>query len=106
MMTKEQLRQCYERFKAWQQAPIRYANRSEGEVSCHNCRTMFKVNSCPVCGQRAGVERLGWKSIKDNISLIWGLDSRSLCYTLLLLLRPGYLLRDYISRRTKNRQLA
>jgi cbb3-type cytochrome oxidase subunit 3 len=46
------------------------------------------------------VGRVGWKSLKENIALLWGLDSRSLSYTLFqLLTRPGYLVRDYISGR-------
>ena len=47
-----------------------------------------------------GVGRVGWKSLKDNVALLWGMDSRSLGYTLFqLLTRPGYLVRDYISGR-------
>lgn len=65
---------------------------------CHNCGTEFSDNFCPRCGQRAEVGRVGWRSIRDNIALLWGLDSRSLGYTLVQLLgRPGYLVRDYIS---------
>jgi hypothetical protein len=41
---------------------------------------------------------VGWRSIRESITLLWGLDSRSLGYTLVQLLgRPGYLVRDYIS---------
>jgi hypothetical protein len=44
------------------------------------------------------VGRVGCNSIKDNIAILWGLDSRSLSYTIVQLLgRPGYLVRDYIS---------
>jgi len=43
---------------------------------------------------------VGWSSIKENIALLWGMDSRSFVYTLFqLLTRPGYLVRDYISGR-------
>ena len=67
---------------------------------CHNCGTEFADNFCPRCGQRAGVGRVGWSSISDNIAILWGLDSRSLFYTLVQLIgRPGYLVRDYISGR-------
>ena len=100
-MNKEQLRKYYHRFCHWQQAVPHYASRREGEVQhCHNCDNEFEGNFCPICGQRAEVGRVGWKSIKDNIALLWGMDSRSLGYTLLQLLgRPGYLVRDYISGR-------
>jgi hypothetical protein len=100
-MTKGQIREYYRRFCRWQQATPHYANRHEGEVQhCHNCDNDFDGNFCPICGQRAEVGRVEWKSIKDNITVLWGLDSRSLTYTLVQLLgRPGYLVRDYISGR-------
>ena len=98
-MNKELLRNYYHRFCRWQQAVPHYANRHEGEVQhCYNCDNDFSGNFCPICGQRAEVGRVGWKSIKDNVAILWGMDSRSLGYTLLQLLgRPGYLVRDYIS---------
>ena len=98
-MNKEQLIAYYHRFCRWQHEVPRYVNRHEGEVRhCHNCGTEFSDNFCPRCGQRAEVGRVGWRSIRDNIALLWGLDSRSLGYTLVQLLgRPGYLVRDYIS---------
>ena len=99
LMNKEQLIEYYPRFCRWQQAAPRYVNRHAGEVRhCHNCGTAFSGNFCPLCGQRAEVGRVGWNSIRENITLLWGLDSRSLTYTLVQLLgRPGYLVRDYIS---------
>jgi len=99
LMDKEQLIQYYHRFCRWQQAEPCYVNRHEGEVRhCHNCGTEFSDNFCPRCGQRAEVGRVGWRSIRESITLLWGLDSRSLGYTLVQLLgRPGYLVRDYIS---------
>lgn len=98
-MSKEQFKKHYLRFCHWQQAMPHYANRNEGEVKqCHNCGNEFVGNFCPICGQRAEVGRVGWKSIRENFAIILGLDSRSLTYTLLQLLgRPGYLVRDYIS---------
>ena len=100
-MNKELLRNYYHRFCRWQQAVPHYANRHDGEVQhCYNCDNDFSGNFCPTCGQRAEVGRVGWKSIKDNIAIVWGMDSRSLGYTLLQLLgRPGYLVRNYISGR-------
>ena len=95
------IREYYHRFRQWQQAVPHYANRHEGEVQhCHNCDHEYEGNFCPICGQRAEVGRVGWRSVRENIALLWGLDSRSLSYTLLqLLCRPGYLVRDYISGR-------
>ena len=100
-MNKERLKEYYQRFCQWQKSVPHFANRHEGEVQhCYNCDSDFSGNFCPICGQRAEVGRVGWKSIKDNIAILWGMDSRSLGYTLLQLLgRPGYLVRDYISGR-------
>ena len=101
VMNKEQLKQYYRRFCRWQQEEPHYVNRHEGSVQhCCNCGTEFAGNFCPICGQRAGVGRVGWNSVKENVALLWGMDSRSLTYTLVQLLgRPGYLVRDYISGR-------
>ena len=98
-MNKEQIRAYYQRFREWQQAAPHYVNRHEGVVQrCHNCGTEFAGNFCPICGQRAEVGRVGWSSIRENVALLWGLDSRSLTYTLVQLMgRPGYLVREYIS---------
>jgi cbb3-type cytochrome oxidase subunit 3 len=100
-MSKEQLIAYYHRFCRWQHEVPHYVNRHEDTVQhCHNCGTAFSDNFCPRCGQRAEVGRVGWDSLKENIALLWGLDSRSLSYTLFqLLTRPGYLVRDYISGR-------
>jgi hypothetical protein len=100
-MNKEQLIAYYHRFCRWQHEVPHYVNRHEDTVQhCHNCGTAFSDNFCPRCGQRAEVGRVGWDSLKENIVLLWGLDSRSLSYTLFqLLTRPGYLVRDYISGR-------
>ena len=65
----EQIREYYRRSNRWQQAAPHYANRHEGEQQhCHNCDTDFHGNFCPICGQRAEVGRVGWKSIKENIA--------------------------------------
>ena len=98
-MNKEQIRQYLRRLMRWQQADPHFVNRhADSEQQCHCCGTRFEGNFCPLCGQRAGVGRVGWQSVKDSIALLWGMDSRSLFYTLLqLLARPGYLVRDYIS---------
>jgi hypothetical protein len=41
---------------------------------------------------------IGWNTVKQGILILWGMDTRSLSFTLIqLLLRPGYLVRDYLS---------
>ena len=98
-MDKDLLRQYYHRISRWQQAGPHYVNRHKDIVQhCHNCGTEFRDNFCPRCGQRAEVGRVGWNSIRDNVAILWGLDSRSLTYTLVQLFgRPGYMVREYIS---------
>lgn len=98
-MDKDLLRQYYHRISRWQQAGPHYVNRHKDIVQhCHNCGTEFRDNFCPRCGQRAEVGRVGWNSIRENVAILWGLDSRSLTYTLVQLFgRPGYMVREYIS---------
>lgn len=98
---KSELLAYYHRFCRWQQSVPHYVNRHADTVQhCHNCGNEFADNFCPRCGQRAEMGRVGWNSIKDNIAVLWGMDSRSFTYTLFqLLTRPGYLVRDYISGR-------
>lgn len=67
---------------------------------CFCCENDFTGNYCPTCGQKAGARHLTWSSVRSGIMEIWGVGSRSLPYTLLqLVLRPGYLIADYISGR-------
>lgn len=100
-MKKEQLTEWYRRFRRWQQEGPQFVNRHQDTVQhCQNCGTEFADNYCPRCGQRAEVGRVRWKSIGESIAVVFGLDSRSFPNTLVqLLLRPGYLVRDYISGR-------
>lgn len=94
MKWKEQ----YHRFRAWQRNPISYENKSKSTIVCKNCGTEYSDNYCPRCGQSAGVGRIGWNTVRQGIMMLWGMDSRSLGYTIVqLLLRPGFLIRDYLS---------
>ena len=46
--------------------------------------------------------RMGWNTVWQGIAQLWGLESRTLGSTLVqLLLRPGYLISDYIGGRRK-----
>lgn len=86
------------RFRAWQKEPRRYSDQGMEEHHCPNCDHDFTGNFCPICGQQAGDGRITWRWVGKSILDVWGMDSRSLPYTLLqLLLRPGYLISDYIS---------
>lgn len=92
------LREKYQRFRSWQQNPFDFTNRSEHVERCANCGTEFNDNFCPRCGQKAGVGPISWHTVRQGLTMIWGMDSRSLGYSLVqLVLRPGYLISDYIN---------
>ena len=84
-------------FRAWQENPISY-QMDTSEHICNNCGHTFRGNYCPVCSQSARHGRVSWLAIWQGIGQLWGIESRSAIYTLWqLFLRPGYLVRDYIS---------
>lgn len=101
-MAKMTLKQRYRQFLRWQRSPLHYENKTQGAVTCANCGTEFCDNFCPRCGQRATVGRISWRTVRENMMLLWGLDSSSLLFTLVqLFLRPGYLIGDYLDGRRK-----
>lgn len=92
------LRRHYRRFRAWQIRPRRYTDKGMGHHRCNNCGHKFTGNYCPVCGQKATWGRITWGAVRDNVMLLWGMESHSMPYTLFqLMLRPGYLIREYLS---------
>lgn len=92
------IKQQYKNFRQWQREPFNYELKSEQQQHCANCHQDYTGNFCPYCSQKSGIGRVTWASVAKGISLVWGMDSRSLIYSLLqLLLRPGYLISDYIS---------
>ena len=65
---------------------------------CVNCGHKFTGNYCPCCSQKSGVGRLTWNSVHEGMMEVWGLNSRSLTYSLWqLIFRPGYFISDYIN---------
>lgn len=88
----------YKRFKHWQQDPFDYKVENPGQHICTNCGSDFVGNFCPVCSQREGMGPITWRSVFRSIGEVWGLNNRSLLYSLVqLFLRPGYFISDYIS---------
>lgn len=70
----------------------------EKEHVCNNCGHTFKGNYCPMCSQSARQGRISWLALWQSIGQLWGIESRSAIFTLWqLFLRPGFLVRDYIS---------
>ena len=92
------LREYYNRLKQWQQKPFDYEFTTDELNHCCNCGHDFTGNYCPYCSQKADEGPIGWDSVRRSVMDIWGLGSRSLPNTVKqLLLRPGYLISDYIS---------
>ena len=96
-MNKNDIRERYERFKDWQEQPHVYKLLSDQVHHCNNCGNDFTGNYCPICSQKAGMGRIGWRSVHQGVMDIWGLGTRSLLYSVWQLLwRPGHLISDYI----------
>ena len=94
------LKKYRRRFRRWQRDSKRHITSTSGTDvhHCHCCENDYTGNFCPTCGQRASSKHLTWASVNSGIMDVWGVGSRALSYTLLqLLLRPGYLIADYIS---------
>ena len=95
--TKQRWAARWQAFRAWQENPVSY-RMDPTEHVCQNCGHTFVGNYCPVCSQPAAHGRITWLAIWQGIGQLWGIDSRSALFTLWqLLLRPGYLVRDFIS---------
>jgi hypothetical protein len=94
------LKERYHNFRQWQLNPFDHRNHNQQKVKCANCGTEFDTNFCPMCGQKAGVGPIGWNTVRQGVMMLWGMDSRSLGYSLVqLLLRPGYFISDYLKGR-------
>ena len=90
----------FQRFRSWQKEPRTWSDEGLGEHCCANCGHTFTGNYCPVCGQSAKEGRVDWLSLHRIVMMVWGLDSRSMLYSLWQLIwRPGYMIGEYISGR-------
>lgn len=88
----------YCEFRAWQQRPYEVAPLSQEEHDCPTCGTHYQGNYCPRCGQSAKIGRYSFKKAFLLFLDVWGLGNRGMFRTLRdLLLRPGYMIRDYLS---------
>lgn len=100
MLAIMKFKQLIAKFRKWQREPFTYSRDYSKSHLCNNCGETFECNYCPVCGQRAGTGRITWKSVWLGFMELWGLHTRSMPYSLWqLLLRPGYMIADYISGR-------
>ena len=92
------IKSAYHRFQSWQKCPVHFENKNTHTTTCACCGTVFSDNYCPRCGQKATTQRITWESVRQGIMMLWGFDARSFPLTLVqLLLRPGYLISDYLA---------
>lgn len=85
-------------FRQWQQRPHEVAPMTDEHHCCHTCGQEFQGNYCPRCGQSARIGRYSFKNALLLFLDVWGLGNRGMFRTLRdLLLRPGYMIRDYLS---------
>ena len=89
---------AYRRFRQWQLDPFEYRAKSQDTHRCNNCGSEFVGNFCPICSQRQDMGAITWKSVARSIAEVWGLNNRSLVFSVVqLFMRPGYFISDYIS---------
>lgn len=91
------LKEKYRKFKAWQLRPREVAPMSQEEHDCLNCHDHYTGSFCPRCGQPATTSRFSWKVAVASFINAYGLGERGMFRTMgELLLRPGYLILDYL----------
>lgn len=66
-MDKQGLKSRYHRFRQWQEQPFNYQRPTDEVHHCNNCGEDFTGNFCPVCSQKAGLGRIGWRSVHQGI---------------------------------------
>ena len=86
-------------FREWQKRPYQVAEKSPEFHYCYTCGEEYQGNFCPRCGQSAKIGRYSFKNAMQMFfEDVLGMGNRGMFRTMRdLLLRPGYLIRDYIS---------
>ena len=85
-------------FHIWQHKPHELAPLADTINICSSCKTSYQGNYCPRCGQSAKIERFSFKKAFLLFLDVWGMGNRSMFRSIRdLMLRPGYMIRDYIS---------
>ena len=96
-MDIKKLKERYRRFREWKKQPPKVEPLSTEQHACANCGMHYEGNFCPRCGQSFRVGRYSFKNALLLFLDVWGLGSRGIFRTVRdLLLRPGYLIRDYL----------
>lgn len=95
---KAERQKWHRAFRIWQHRPYQLKPLSTEKHICFSCKTEFEGNYCPRCGQAAGVGRFSFKKAILLFLDVWGIGNRSMFRCIRdLLLRPGYMIRDYLS---------
>ena len=85
-------------FCEWQRRPSHIPQMTEEYHRCCTCGQEYQGSYCPCCGQSARIGRYSFKNALLLFLDVWGMGNRGMFRTLRdLILRPGYLIRDYIS---------
>ena len=85
-------------FRMWQRRPYEVAPLKDERHVCSSCKTEFTGNYCPRCGQAAEMGRFSFKKALMLFLDVWAIGNRSMLRSLRdLMLRPGYMIRDYLS---------
>ena len=85
-------------FCEWQRRPPQLIKKSDEQHHCYTCGEEYHGNYCPQCGQSARIGRYSFKAALLLFLDVWGMGNRGMFRTLRdLILRPGYMIRDYIS---------
>lgn len=97
------LKQLYQRFHDWQLDPFQNKKTELKQHRCAGCGATYEGKYCPVCGQSHDVGKVSWRTIRNDLTSIFGLDSNqsALLFVIQLFGRPGYLINDYINGRRK-----
>jgi len=95
-----EIKKKFHRLQAMQRKG-RHAKKNEiaemDEHVCLNCRTVFKGDFCPSCGQSGKTKRLDFAETANTLLGIYYNFDKGILHTLIdLFYRPGYMIRDYI----------
>ena len=94
------IKKKWQSFTEWQHEPVTYKAKSAATVKCLNCGDTFTGNYCPTCGQSAAVGPITPHKVMRGAMDVWGLGGILLLRNLgHLMLRPGYLIADYLHGR-------
>ena len=100
LMTYRRWKVLKRAFHIWQQTPHKVAPMAADFHVCQSCETEYSGNYCPRCGQSSRIGRFSFKTAVLMFLDNWGIGNRGMFRSIRdLMLRPGYMIRDYVSGR-------